>query len=129
MQKDFDAWNDKKKSINGLDPTGIYFNEGDIWWCRIGLNVGDEQDGKGASFERPIIIIRKFNQLLFWAVPLSSKIKKNPYYASCVSSTGEIRSAIISQIRLTSIKRLTDKIGFVEVGSFVTIKKAIKDLL
>jgi mRNA interferase MazF len=129
MQKDFDTWNEEKKSINSLDPAGIYFGNGDMWWCRIGVNVGDEEDGKGALFERPILVVRKFNPLLFWAIPLSTKMKKNPYYIHCISATGEMRSAIISQIRLMSIKRLTDKIGSAETNSFLAVKKAIKDLL
>lgn len=129
MQKDFDAWNKSKKFINGLDPANIYFGDGDMWWCRIGVNVGDEEDGKGTFFERPILVIRKFNELLFWAVPLSTKIKRNPYYVPCISCTGETRSAIISQIRLLSIKRLMNKLGAAKADSLLVIKKAIRDLL
>jgi mRNA interferase MazF len=91
--------------------------------------VGDEQDGKGESFSRPILILKKFNQYVFWAIPLSSKLKKNKYYIPCKGSDGETRAAIISQLRLVSAKRLTNKIGFAEKNSIGEIKKAIKNLL
>ncbi|HEY4516169.1 MAG TPA: type II toxin-antitoxin system PemK/MazF family toxin [Candidatus Paceibacterota bacterium] len=126
--KDFDGWNIEKKRVHS-EENPIYFREGDIWWCKLGVNIGDEQDGKGENFSRPILIIKKFNQFIFWAVPLSSKLKKNKYYVVCKSSEEEDRAAIISQVKLVSIKRLTDKIGFADKKSLETIKKAIKELL
>lgn len=95
----------------------------------MGANIGFEQDGKGESFSRPILVLKKFNPFIFWAIPLSTKFKNNPYYMECTSQKGEKRMAIISQIRLMSVKRLTDKIGVIEEVSFKTIRKAVKDLL
>ena len=130
MQKDFKQWYIAKENIHYQpDEQVIYFHERDVWWCRIGVNVGFEQDGKGKSFSRPVVIVKKFNQFVFWAIPLSTKLKKNLYYLPCVCSDGETRAAIISQLRLVSAKRLTDKIGFAKEDSFLAIKKAIKDLL
>ncbi len=130
MQKDFQQWHIAKEKIHcQSDGQTIYFHERDIWWCRIGVNVGFEQDGKGKSFSRPVLIVKKFNQFVFWAIPLSTKIKKNRYYLACACSDGETRAAIISQLRLISSKRLTDKVGFAKEDSFSAIKKAIKDLL
>lgn len=130
MKKEFNIWNEKKKIINNHpDESIVYFKELDIWWCRIGINIGFEQDGKGSSFSRPVLILKKFNQFLFWAIPLSIKLKNNPYYVQCVGSDKIIRSAMISQLKLVSSKRLTDKIGIVEKDSFELIKKRIKDLL
>jgi mRNA interferase MazF len=127
-KKNFDEWNEDKKVIHS-EKEPIYFKENDIWWCKLGLNIGDEQDGKGQNFSRPILIIKKFNQFVFWAVPLSTKLKKNKYYIPCDSSNGETRAAIISQLRLISVKRLTDKTSIAEEVSVLKIKKAIKDLL
>jgi len=50
MNKDFNFWNDQKKLTNDLDPSNIYFKEREIWWCHLGANVGQEQDGKGVRF-------------------------------------------------------------------------------
>lgn len=129
MKKDFKSWHETKEKIHYQPDDGIYFRERDVWWCRLGVNVGFEQDGKGASFSRPIVILKKFNQYVFWAIPLSTKLKDNRYYLPCVCSDGVTRAAIISQIRLVSMKRLTDKIEYAEEMSFGSIKKAIKDLL
>ena len=130
MKKDFKEWHTAKEKIHyQADDPGIYFRERDIWWSRLGVNIGFEQDGKGESFSRPVLIIKKFNQFLFWAVPLSGKLKKNPYYVECVCSDGRTRAAMISQLRLISSKRLTDKIGFADSTSLRAIKKAIKALL
>ncbi len=128
QRKDFDNWNEDKKIIQA-EKEAIFFKENDVWWCKLGLNIGDEQDGKGQNFSRPILILKKFNQYVFWAIPLSTKLKNNKYYIPCQSSDGEKRAAIISQMRLVSVKRLTDKIGFAEESSVIEIKKAIKDLL
>ena len=46
MQKDFDGWNEVKIETNGEEPRRYTVRE--IWWCRLGANVGTEQDGKGA---------------------------------------------------------------------------------
>ena len=130
MKKDFKTWSEQKEVIDyQIKNNEIYFREGDIWWSRLGANIGFEQDGKGESFSRPILILKKFNPFIFWAIPLSTKFKNNPYYVGCVSQKGEKRMAIISQIRLMSVKRLTDKIGVVKEVSFKTIRKAVKDLL
>jgi hypothetical protein len=35
----------------------------------FGKNIGYEQNGSGANFSRPILIIRKFNNHMYWVVP------------------------------------------------------------
>lgn len=64
MQKDFDVWNNKKKELNNA-VFNSYVHAREIWWCSIGINVGDEEDGKNSMFERPVLIIKKFNQQAF----------------------------------------------------------------
>ena len=59
----------------------LYFREGEIWWASLGANVGHEEEGKNDSFERPILALKKFNEHLLWAIPLTTKTKEdNPYY-------------------------------------------------
>ena len=59
MHKDFDRWNTLKKAVNAADETKrVYFHEGDIWWVRLGVNVGYEIDGKDRDFARPVIVLR-----------------------------------------------------------------------
>ena len=79
MQKDFDRWNEKKKRINRsafID----YVNEREVWWCTLGVNVGSEQDGSLDVFERPILVVRKFNKDTVLVVPLTSSPGRTPYH-------------------------------------------------
>ena len=48
--KDFDAWN-KQKILLENTQRNISFHEREIWWCSLGLNIGDEQDRKNELFE------------------------------------------------------------------------------
>ena len=41
MEKDFDAWNFKKKELD-KNKRDLLFKEGEIWWCSLGLNIGEE---------------------------------------------------------------------------------------
>jgi len=56
MLKDYKNWHVIKDQINALDSEKIFYNENEIWWCHIGLNVGIEQDGKGEKYMRPVLI-------------------------------------------------------------------------
>ncbi len=48
MEKDFDIWNEKKKTID-LKINTIYFKEGEIWWISLSQNIGYEMNGKVAD--------------------------------------------------------------------------------
>ncbi len=126
-KKDFDKWNIEKKRAD--DSSRIFFHEREIWWAKLGINVGFEQDGKGAKFARPILIIKKFNNTVFWGIPLTTKIKTSKFYFE-VDSGGEIRRfGILSQMKLFDAKRLMEKVGYVGEENYKEIKKAIIRLL
>lgn len=91
--------------------------------------MGFEQDGKGETFLRPIIILRKFNNEIFWAIPLTSTIKKSKHYFAVTLEDGRKSSAILSQIRLIDAKRLSHKIDNVKPAEFEELKKKLKDLI
>lgn len=40
MKKDFDSWNDIKKNLDGK-AKDMLFKEREVWWCNLGLNIGD----------------------------------------------------------------------------------------
>ncbi len=42
MIKDFDSWNNEKQNIEKYFPNEISFHEKEIWWCSIGINIGDD---------------------------------------------------------------------------------------
>jgi mRNA interferase MazF len=103
MQKNFDAWCKEKQTLeeSGRAPR---FHEREIWWCSIGINIGDEENGKNALFERPVLVIGKFNKEIALVLPMSTKSKVNPYYHA-IEYDGVIFSVMLSQIRLVSAKR------------------------
>ena len=104
MKKDFDGWNEKKKNINDREDAPFY-HEREIWWCSLGLNIGYEQDGKNALFERPVLVIKKFNRGVLWILPLTTSDKRDRYYFPI--STGDEGSVVIlSQLTLVSSRRL-----------------------
>lgn len=127
MEKDFQTWHNKKARIDQI-PKRPYFHEREVWFCHLGLNVGFEQDGIGDEFLRPIVIIRKFNNEIFWALPLSRTEKRNRYYA-VFQLNEETSVAILSQIRLTDARRLSYKIGEVSKMDFLQLIKKLKELL
>ena len=128
MQKDFETWHKKKQKAQDIVQRPM-FNEREIWWCSLGANVGDEQDGKGENFTRPVLILKKFNRNICLVVPLSSKLKEHiPFYAE-ISFHGKKQSALLLQIRVVDAKRLRDKMGRLEKEQAVKIKDMIKDFL
>ena len=113
--KDFWKWNEKKVTLNGL-PQAPHFREREVWYCHLGANVGFEQDGVGGDFLRPVIFFRKFNNQIFWGVPLTRTEKKTLFYFS-FELNGARSTAILSQNRLIDGRRLSHKIRCVR-GEF-----------
>ena len=128
MNKDFKKWHDKKDNIDKIDKRP-FFHEREIWFCHLGVNVGFEQDGSGDDFQRPVIIIRKFNNEVCWVVPLSKTEKRNKYYSPFNFDETVISVAILSQIRLLDVKRLSRKIGEISENDFSQLINKIKALL
>lgn len=113
-------------------PHKWYFHEREIWWTNLGTNVGFEEDGKNMQHERPVIVLKKFNKDLFWALPLTSKEKSNKYYFGFkyIENKKEKKGiAILSQVRAMSSKRLLRKIGVVQRGEFEKTRNKVKALL
>ena len=42
--------------------------------------MGFEQNGKGANFVRPIVILKKITNQMFLGIPLSSQLKKGDWF-------------------------------------------------
>ncbi|PIR37355.1 MAG: hypothetical protein COV35_09685 [Alphaproteobacteria bacterium CG11_big_fil_rev_8_21_14_0_20_39_49] len=128
MKKDFDGWNEAKKNLQENTHYPL-FKERDVWWCRLGVNLGDEEDGKGEFFNRPVLVLRKFNKRVFIGVPLSSKIKDNNYFYFTFAFQRRKQSVILPQIRLMDSRRLSDKMGSVSKEEFLIIKEKVKNLI
>ena len=128
-EKRFDKWNELKKELHGLEkPKNFYFKEREIWWCALGVNIGFEEDGKHDLFERPILIIKKFNNEVSWILPLTGRHKDGKYYYN-FSYRQNPESVILSQVRLISSKRLLRKIWTLSERDFKEIRKLTSEFL
>jgi len=129
MIKEFDLWNTEKKIVDSkLVNRSLFFHEREIWWCSAGLNIGVEANGKNENFERPMMIIRKFNTDMVWVLPLTTKGKQDNYHYKIESET--IKSLVIlSQVKTISTKRLIRKVGSVSETDFIEVISRFKKIL
>ncbi len=127
MEKEFDKWIELKQKLNNRKSAPT-FKEREVWWCSIGANIGSEEDGKNQLFNRPILVVRKFNNNLFLAIPLSSKIKENKYYHQ-IHLQGKEGSVLLSQIRVLESKRLNHKIATITKEQFEQVRERIKGVI
>ena len=125
--KDFTRWLTLKPKLDQLT-SYPKFQEGDIWWCHIGTNVGHEECGKGEQFLRPIIVLKKFNHRIFFGLPTSSKLKESIFYRP-IMIKGKQVSVLMSQMRLFDVKRLFYKQGKIGDVELFKLKKNFVKLL
>lgn len=128
MEKDFDTWNKTKKKLHVGSSCNFLFQEREIWWSSIGINIGDEQDGKNELFERPVLVVRKFNKNIAWVVPLTTAIKNDKFH-HIITYEGVLFSIILSQIRLMSVKRFQRYIRKLSPYQFALVKAKLIILL
>ena len=124
IEKDFWKWHAEKEKINGTKGTAL-FHEREVWWCRVGVNVGFEMDGRGETFERPVVIIKKFNLDVCLVIPLTARLKRGKYYFSVGKIADRDATAVLSQIRFIDRKRLVNKITMLDTKIF---KELIKEI-
>jgi|SRR3989344_8459310 len=128
--KDYDIWNGLKKKIQSENNPADYFpQEGEVWMCILGKNIGREQNGGGKNFSRPVLVIKKFNNEIFWVLPLSRKQKKIDFYYNFTDVNNEKVSVVLSQIRLIHIKRFKRKIYEMSLNDMDTIKKILREYI
>src|SRR3989344_7304412 len=129
MDKEFDKWNGLKKEIHSNDEYLPLYHERQIRWCRLGVNVGFEQDGTGEGFSRPVLIVKGLSRNVCIVVPLTTAIKNNKYFIPLGIVDGKEAAVIISQIRLIDTKRLYKQIKTLDKNIFADIQKAVRNLL
>lgn len=133
MHKNYGTWTPIKCSINNAEEPRLFFHEREIWYCHFGENVGFEQDGRGDQFLRPVVIVRKFNNEIFWGVPLTRTKKRLPFYFSFRMQADPVSeedsTAVLSQLRLVDAKRLRRHIGYISEGDVTLLKQKLKALL
>lgn len=138
---EFVKWVKVKVRIHIADNSKLFFHEREIWWANVGLNVGSEQNGKDEEFQRPILVLKKFGQHIFWAIPLTSKKKDSKYrleikykeYSKNIvgESISEDKDGIIilNQLKTMSNKRLIRKLGVMAEEDFNIVREKIKEII
>ncbi len=130
MEKDFDKWNEIKKKIHQEENIPDRFpKEGEVWMSNLGKNIGFEQNGGGENFSRPILIIKKFNNHMFWVVPLSTKQKNFDFYYNFIDIDNKKVSAILAQLKLMSVKRFNRKMYEMPQNQFVDVLNKIRGFI
>ncbi|HEX3100025.1 MAG TPA: type II toxin-antitoxin system PemK/MazF family toxin [Patescibacteria group bacterium] len=129
-RKSFDKWNRLKQKINSTSSEKVLYPKvGEVWMSAMGQNIGFEQNGTGDNFSRPLLVIHKFNNQMFWAIPLSTKQKSYDFYHNFTDPNNQHVSAIIAQLKLVSVKRLKRKLYDVDHKDFQTIIIKLKSFL
>ena len=129
MKKDFKKWHGQKQEVENERPR-VFFDAREIWSCYLGENIGFEQDGRGREFLRPVVVVKKFNNEVMWAIPLTRTKKRGKYYFSfSFDNEPDISTAILSQVRLVDAKRLKYKMGVIKISDFESLKSKIRQLI
>lgn len=126
--KIFADWTKLKIRIHASE-NNISFHEKEVWWASIGQNIGVESNGKNKDYERPIIILKRFNRKSFIGIVLSSVEKKGKYYIELKDENGISSFANLSQIRLMSSKRLIRNVRKLPKQDFNIIRDLVKQYL
>ena len=122
-EKHFPEWMKLKEKLH-FSKSRPSVSEGDIWWCSCGENVGVEINGKNELFSRPVFVYKKVGRLSFFGIPLTSQIKTGDWYVNFLIH-GKVETAILSQMRMFSILRLSNKFGQLEPVEIERIKKRV----
>lgn len=125
MEKDFDRWNEFKKKVD-LDADHKLYYERQIWWCSLGLNVGFEQNGTGADFDRPVLILKGLSLETCLVLPLTTSSRIHHTRVPVGLVEGKAASALLSQVRVVDNKRFAEKIGFLDQNIFERVRKIAK---
>ena len=121
--KRFLEWFGVKQKIDAVAYNPPLISEGDLYWCMVGENVGVEVGGKNLLFTRPVIVLKKFGRLGFFGIPTTTKERTGSWYVTFVHQ-GVRETAMLSQARIFSFKRLGKKMGTLDGSDFKKVKEA-----
>lgn len=102
-KSDFDNWNILKQQTDCFDSKN--FKKGEVYWCRLGVNIGIEMDGKGVEYLRPVIILKTFSRECLLVAPITTKNREGSWYYK-IKILDEDRVVVLNQIRTIDSKRL-----------------------
>ncbi len=121
-------WNEVKQITQKIDKK-VYFKERDIFWLKIGENIGFEQNGKGNKFQRPVLVVKRYTNDMFLGIPLSTTLREGNFYFQFTFLENKISTALLVQHKLFSSKRFIKKIGKIDKDDFKCLKKKLHNLI
>lgn len=104
----------------------IIFKQGDIWWCSLGVNLGEEMFGKGEKFTRPVLVFRKFTSNSFLGLPLTTHGKEGSWYVG-ITVHKKKNWVMLNQARVLDKKRLTKRFVALDDRDFREVKSRFLD--
>ncbi len=119
--KAFQEWCKLKIALWRKD-SKVIFKQGDIWWCSLGMNLGEEIFGKGTKFTRPVLIFRKFTSNSFLGLPLTTQEKRGTWYVE-ITIHGKKNWVILNQARILDRKRLTNRIAALDDADLKKVRE------
>ena len=132
---DFDDWNDKKKQIHFNRKRPPTFKQGEVWWCDLGVNIGNEQNGdtvprngQPASFRRPVLVVKKLDKENAVVLPLTTQPHTGHYFYE-IDVKGRKNWVLLVQIRNISAHRLTKLIVELPEPEFNAIRQVCRTAL
>jgi mRNA-degrading endonuclease toxin of MazEF toxin-antitoxin module len=106
--------------------SNFFLKEGEIWWCTIGLNIGEEVYGKGSNFARPILIFKRLTKNSFLGLPFTGSEKKGSWYVP-IDLPSRRSSIMLNQARIIDKKRLRSRIAVMSVVDFQLVKESFHE--
>jgi len=125
--KKFLDWIGLKERIHVNCAIPPFFKEGEIWWCYVGENVGNEINGKNEQFSRPVFVFKKYDKYSFLGLPLTTKLKEGTWYVRINFAEIE-QTVVLSQGRTFDYRRFKEKIGEVDEFDVEMIREGYEKL-
>lgn len=136
MEKDYTQWWEEKVNLNALDLSDFYINSRDIYFTKMWLNIGFEENWKN-NFLRPVLVLKKLWNL-FFTIALTSKWKDNKLFYHKFESVkynednqkySDSSYCILSQVKVMDKRRFTEKMWYLPKQEFEELQKKLKKFL
>ncbi len=125
--KNFDEWNNIKKNIEKFTPD-FNVDMREVWWVSLGINIGSEACGKNDNFERPVIVLKKFDSNNFFVLPITSTINEGDHFYT-IFMNGQDRCVMLHQGKFINKRRFLRRMQILSESKFDGIKNTFIDLI
>ena len=123
-RKDFDGWAKVAKAVEGREREELY-QSGVVYWANLDVNIGSSEDGKGARFTRPVLLLTMMNKTQGLIIPISSQKKQGVNYREILVG-GKIEYLLFDQVRTLDMKCIE---RMVEEVDSITLQRFRRDYL